>query len=123
MITTYYVPSDETPLLDAARWVEGVFQGSIATSIATLAIAALGFSLLRGSYSMRRGLSVIVGCFIVFGASSIVGGLAGSVLADRGDPETPSVAMVLGPETPEEPAARPQARVNPDPYAGASLKQ
>lgn len=123
MTTTYFVPYEESSLFNAARWVEGVSQGSVAASIATLAIAALAFRMLRGEYPMRRALSVILGCFIVFGASYIVRGLAGSVLTDRGDPETPSVAIALGPEAREQPATKPPTRINPDPYAGASLNQ
>ena len=47
------------------------------TRIATIAIAVVGFLMLSGRMEWRRGVVVIVGAFIIFGAVSIVAGIRG----------------------------------------------
>jgi type IV secretion system protein VirB2 len=49
--------------------------GNVATSAAVIAVAAVGFMMLTGRIEWRRGLTVIVGAFIIFGAVSIVAGI------------------------------------------------
>ena len=42
---------------------------------AIIAIAGVGFMMLTGRMNWRHGAIVIVGCFIIFGAASIVAGI------------------------------------------------
>jgi type IV secretion system protein VirB2 len=50
----------------------------VATSIAVMAIAAVGFMMLTGRLNWRFGATVIIGVFIIFGAPVIVAGIASS---------------------------------------------
>lgn len=72
------VPSDpagSSPLIAALNWVQGTLLGTVATSAAVIAIAVVGFLMLSGRMEWRRGVIVIVGAFIIFGAVSIVAGI------------------------------------------------
>ena len=40
-----------------------------------IAVAVVGFLMLAGRMNWRYGATVIIGCFILFGAASIVGGI------------------------------------------------
>jgi type IV secretion system protein VirB2 len=68
-------PAGSSPILAALNWVQGTLLGNIATSAAVIAVAAVGFLMLTGRIDWRRGLTVIVGAFIIFGAVSIVAGI------------------------------------------------
>ena len=59
----------------ALNWVQGTLLGNVATSAAVIAIAVVGFLMLTGRIEWRRGIVVIVGAFIIFGATSIVAGI------------------------------------------------
>ena len=56
-------------------WLQGTLLGTVATVAAVIAVAAVGFMMLTGRLDWRRGLTVVVGCFIIFGAGAIVAGL------------------------------------------------
>ena len=43
--------------------------------VAVIAVAVVGFMMLTGRMNWRYGASVILGCFILFGAASIVAGI------------------------------------------------
>ena len=49
--------------------------GNVATAVAVMAVAAVGFMMLTGRMNWRFGATVILGCFILFGASAIVSGI------------------------------------------------
>jgi type IV secretion system protein VirB2 len=49
--------------------------GNIATSVAVIAVAITGFMMLSGRVNWRHGITVIIGCFIIFGAAAIVAGI------------------------------------------------
>jgi len=68
-------PAGSSPLLAAADWVQGTLMGNLATTAAVIAVAVVGFLMLTGRIEWRRGLTVIVGCFIIFGAAAIVAGI------------------------------------------------
>ena len=59
----------------ALDWVQGTLLGNLATTAAVIAVAVVGFLMLTGRIEWRRGLTVIVGCFIIFGATAIVAGI------------------------------------------------
>lgn len=68
-------PAGSSPLIAALGWVQGSLLGTVATSAAVIAIAIVGFLMLSGRMEWRRGVIVIVGAFIIFGAVSIVAGI------------------------------------------------
>lgn len=68
-------PAGSGPLLGALQWVQGTLLGNLATTAAVIAVAVVGFGMLTGRIEWRRGLTVVVGAFIVFGAGAIVAGL------------------------------------------------
>ena len=49
--------------------------GTVATVAAVIAIASVGFMMLTGRINWRHGATVILGCFVLFGASAIVAGI------------------------------------------------
>ena len=74
--TTY--PSEPSAFVAASEWVQTTLLGSLATAVAVIAVATVGLLLLTGRVNLKRGLTVFVGCFILFGASSIANGLLGA---------------------------------------------
>lgn len=68
-------PAGSSPILGALQWVQGTLLGNLATTAAVIAVAVVGLMMLTGRIEWRRGLTVIVGCFIVFGAVAIVSGI------------------------------------------------
>ncbi len=68
-------PAGSSPLIAALDWVQGTLLGNVATAAAVIAVAAVGFLMLTGRMDWRRGLTVVIGCFIIFGAVSIVAGI------------------------------------------------
>jgi hypothetical protein len=106
-------PSGALPA--AALWVQGVLTGPAATGLATLAIAGTGFALLTGRIDWRRGLQVVLGCFLLFGAPLLVRELAGVVRGESAVVALPESTAAL--PLPSAPKPPPQ----PDPYAGASV--
>jgi type IV secretion system protein VirB2 len=49
--------------------------GTVATVAAVIAVAAVGFMMLTGRMNWRHGATVILGCFVLFGAGAIVAGI------------------------------------------------
>jgi type IV secretion system protein VirB2 len=68
-------PAGSGAISGALYWIEGTLMGTVATVAAVIAIAAVGFMMLTGRISWRYGATVILGCFILFGAASIVAGI------------------------------------------------
>lgn len=68
-------PAGSGAIVSAVRWLEGTLLGTIATVVAVIAIATVGLLMLTGRINWRYGATVILGCFILFGAASIVAGI------------------------------------------------
>ena len=68
-------PAGSGPILGAVNWLQGTLLGNVATALAVLAVGATGLMMLTGRIDWRRGATVILGCFIVFGAAAIVAGI------------------------------------------------
>lgn len=68
-------PQGSGPILAAVEWLQGTLLGNVATTVAVIAVAFVGFMMLTGRINWRYGVTVILGCFILFGAASIVGGI------------------------------------------------
>lgn len=71
----YGDPAGSGVLTNAVRWIQGTLLGTVATVVAVIAVAVVGFQMLTGRINWRYGATVILGCFILFGAASIVAGL------------------------------------------------
>jgi len=70
-------PAGSGPILGALQWVQGTLLGNLATTAAVISVAVVGLMMLTGRIDWKRGLTVIVGAFIVFGAAAIVAGIKG----------------------------------------------
>jgi len=68
-------PQGSGPIIAALAWLQGTLMGNVATAVAVMAVAAVGFMMLTGRLNWRFGATVIVGCFILFGAGAIVSGI------------------------------------------------
>jgi type IV secretion system protein VirB2 len=68
-------PQGSGPIVAALSWLQGTLLGNVATAIAVMAVAAVGFMMLTGRLNWRFGATVIIGVFILFGAGTIVAGI------------------------------------------------
>jgi type IV secretory pathway VirB2 component (pilin) len=107
------------PVLNgASEWAQGVLGGSLATALCVIAIAILGLLLFSGHLRARRGVEVVLGCFLLLGAGLVAGQLqklAGTAIGEGSGGE-----QVIIPQASQTP---PPAPANYDPYAGASLRR
>ena len=95
-------------------WTEALLTGTLATSVAVLAVAAIGLGMLSGQIEHRRAIRIILGCFILFTAPIASAALV-SALGDQRQP-APSAAPGVPIDVPPPPPPAPY-----DPYAGASV--
>ncbi len=72
-------PAGSGPINAALSWLQGTLMGNVATTVAVIAVAMVGFMMLTGRMNWRFGATVIIGCFILFGAASIVAGIQSTV--------------------------------------------
>jgi type IV secretion system protein VirB2 len=77
-------PQGSGVIINAARWVQGTLLGTMATVVAVIAVAVVGFLMLTGRMNWRYGAVVIFGCFILFGAASIVAGIQSTASLSSG---------------------------------------
>ena len=68
-------PQGSGPIVAALSWLQGTLMGNVATAVAVMAVAAVGFMMLTGRMNWRFGATVIIGCFVLFGAGAIVSGI------------------------------------------------
>lgn len=68
-------PQGSSVLVNAVTWMQGTLLGTIATTVAVIAVAMVGFMMLTGRMNWRYGAVVVLGCFVLFGAASIVAGI------------------------------------------------
>jgi type IV secretion system protein VirB2 len=68
-------PAGSGPILASIQWIQGTLLGNVATSVAVIAVAIVGFMMLTGRMNWRHGITVIIGCFVLFGAAAIVAGI------------------------------------------------
>ena len=68
-------PEGSGPVVRALAWLQGTLLGTVATVAAVIAVASVGFLMLTGRMNWRYGATVILGCFILFGAGAIVAGI------------------------------------------------
>jgi type IV secretion system protein VirB2 len=70
-----YDPEGSGVIVSAVEWLQGTLMGTVATVAAVIAVAVVGFMMLTGRVNWRHGAMVILGCFVLFGAASIVAGI------------------------------------------------
>ena len=105
----------------AVNWIQTLLVGQLATMVGIIAIAGFGLLMLTGRMPTRRGIQVILGCFIIFGASPIAAGIIASlnsraeIGADRG-PEVRSIEVVPPLAPPKAVESQPH-----DAYAGFAV--
>ena len=68
-------PAGSGPINSALLWLQGTLLGTVATTVAVMAVAAICFMMLTGRMNWRVGATVIIGVFILFGATTIVAGI------------------------------------------------
>jgi type IV secretory pathway VirB2 component (pilin) len=68
-------PAGASPILSAVTWMQDTLLGEVASGVAVIAVAVVGLMMLSGRLNWRYGATVIVGCFVLFGAATIVGGI------------------------------------------------
>jgi type IV secretion system protein VirB2 len=71
----YADPAGSGAILGAVHWIQGTLLGTVATVVAVVAVGVVGLLMLTGRMNWRHGATVILGCFILFGATSIVAGI------------------------------------------------
>lgn len=112
-------PGGSSVIVEASRWIDGILLGSIATSLAVIAVALLGFAMLIGRVSVRRALSVLLGCFLIFGARGIAEGLQSLSVSGPSPPLATSPAPLVYPNVSKTRDNNSNAF---NPYAGAAIK-
>jgi type IV secretory pathway VirB2 component (pilin) len=68
-------PAGSGPITGAVDWLQGTLLGNVATAVAVIAVAGVGFGMLTGRVNWRYGATVVLGLFVLFGAATIVGGI------------------------------------------------
>jgi type IV secretory pathway VirB2 component (pilin) len=68
-------PQGSGPIIAAMSWMQGTLLGNLATTAAVIAVAVCGLMMLTGRMNWRFGATVILGCFVLFGATAIVAGI------------------------------------------------
>lgn len=111
-------PGGSGAVVAAVQWLQNILLGTVATTVAVICVATVGLMMLSGRVDLRRGASVVLGCFILFGASSIAAGIR-SVAAGESVPAEPVYQVEPWTAPPPPPQAPPP--VPADPYAGAAV--
>jgi type IV secretory pathway VirB2 component (pilin) len=102
----------------AVEWANRTFTGAVGAAVAVLAVAAIGFMLLSGRVPVQRGISVMIGCFVLFSSATIATALVETLQSGR-EAGTDEPVLVSPAPAPPPPAASAPAQY--DPYAGASV--
>ena len=58
----------EEPLGGMIDWLLKLLSGNLVVALCVVGVALLGYGLLQGRISFRRGVNVILGCFVVLAA-------------------------------------------------------
>lgn len=111
-------PLGSSALVTAIDWLEHTFVGTVATTVTIIAVAWVGVLMLSGRANLRHALTVILGCFVLFGASSIAAGIR-SAAGGAGERTAEFAQAPLQP--PPGVALPPAPEPSYDPYAGASV--
>lgn len=69
--------SSQQPIANSVSWLADTLLGELAITLCVVAVALVGFSMLTGRLSLRRGARVVLGCFILLGAPLLAANLTG----------------------------------------------
>lgn len=97
-------PSSTGTIASAVLWLEETLLGTIGTTVTVISVTSASGT--ERALQSRRAAAAIVGCFILFGASSIVAGLQG-MARGGGTLESVPQQIVLADVSPLAPAPRP----------------
>lgn len=111
-------PSSGNAVATAVNWLEATLLGSFATAVAVIIIASFGLLLFLGRVPTRRAIEVVLGCFILFGASSIASGIMRSLYGPGNEPDA---IATLPPPLPIEAPVQARSMQPYDPYASAAV--
>lgn len=109
-------PAGSDVVVAAVWWLQATLLGTIATTIAVIAVSWVGLMMLSGRTNIRYGLTVMAGCFILFGAGTIAAGIQSSL--GQGDLAGAPYAL---PQQTDPPPLPTRPSTSSDPYAGASV--
>jgi type IV secretory pathway VirB2 component (pilin) len=110
-------PPPDSAIAAATDWIGNLLFGPLATTIAIIAIAWVGLAMLSGRIELRRGASVVFGCFLLFGAKGIADGFRASAFSSP----PPDVVVAPPPPTFVRSSSQSQSADGYDPYAGAAV--
>ena len=79
MLTSLPDPVGTSPFVSAMFWLQNTLLGTVALTVAVVAVASVGMMMLSGRVNLRHGATVICGCFVLFGATSIAAGIRSTV--------------------------------------------
>ena len=109
-------PGQTSTLVATVDWVQSLLIGEVGTGLAMLAVAGIGFAMLQGRVDFGRGVRVVIGCFILFGAPAVARGFLDLTRWTAGTPPAPATTPVFAPSpVPNTPTPA------SDPLAGAAL--
>jgi type IV secretory pathway VirB2 component (pilin) len=105
----------EALIMQCVQWIERVVMGEASLGPSVIPVALIGAALLGGRLSVRNGMRILIGVFVVLSIPVVAEGL-GSSFGDLAKMSQPQPANVEGGNVrPDLPHA------DYDPYAGASL--
>lgn len=104
---------NQSALTSAGQWTVDLMSGQLAMAVAILGVAAVGFAMLEGQIRWRRGFEVVLGVFVIFGASNLANGILVLRSPEMNEPREAIALPVV--------SVRPPASAIYDPYAGASV--
>lgn len=87
---------------NAGDWLGGLLAGELVSALCIVAIAMLGVLMLGGRLPVRTGLKVVIGCFLLLGASLVAGGLQGAARNTSGGPTDMREGPMVVEAEPEE---------------------
>ena len=115
MTESYRQLQQGSPLRDAVDCFVALINGQLATTIAVLAVAFIGYQMMLGRIPVKRAFQAILGCFVLFGSP----GIARSIMdfTDLSPRFEPAVVYRAGPSY-AVPTPALNSSANPfDPYA------
>ena len=77
----------------AANWITEVLTGPIAIALGTLALASIGFAALTGRLNVAHTMRIVLGLFVLFGASQIAAELRSASIAKYSNEAFQSAAI------------------------------
>ncbi len=70
------VEGGDDPFLQAVQWMEDSLLGTVATTLAVMAVGLAFLLILSGHLNWRRGVALIIGSCLLFTATTLVAGIS-----------------------------------------------